>query len=197
MLDSWSLNRLLIYQVVQNNYSWPGSTASRTIGSGGNFSTTRPNRIERGTFFRDTNNNDYPVQIIDREAYDSISLKTSVASVWPDYLFYDTAYPLGVLYVWPVPSAATTLYLNSWQALQSFAALTTVLALPPGYQEAIMYNLAPRVASIFSMKVDTQTLAKETKAAIEAINAPTLLAQTEMAYLSGGMRKGPNIFTGP
>ena len=198
MLDGWALDRLLVYQIKQSSYSWPASTSSRTIGSGGNFSATRPNRIEAGTFFRDSNNNDYPVQLIDREAYDGIPLKTSVASVWPDYLFYDPEYPLGIIYVYPVPSAITTLYLNTWQILQSFAAMTTSLSLPPGYEDAIIYNLSLRLASMFGLKADDslRALAKETKATIEGHNAPTLIAQTEIPHLSGGAG-GANILTGP
>src|SRR4030065_624135 len=63
MLESLALDRLLVFHVKQSSFSWPGSTSSRTIGSGGNFSATRPTRIERGTFFRDTAGQDFPVEV--------------------------------------------------------------------------------------------------------------------------------------
>lgn len=153
MLEFWSTNSLLVYQIVQNSHSWASGNASRTIGTSGDFNTTRPLRIEEGTYFRDSFNLDLPVKILrDRAAYDAISLK-STQSTYPEYLFYDPAYPLGVLYAYPVPSSALTLRLNSWQTLQNFAALTTDLALPPGYQYTIENNLACELEPIFGVPV--------------------------------------------
>lgn len=182
MLDAWSIERLMVYQIKQSSHSWPANITSRTIGSGGNFNTTRPAKIVEGTFFRDSGNTDYQVTVTeDRPVYDGIVAKGSTGS-FPEVLFADTEFPLTVLYVWPVPNQALTLFLNSWRALQQFTALTTVLSLPPGYQAAIEYNLAIWIAPEFGAAAkqaanDIKDQAALLKQAIKSLNTPRLVAQ--------------------
>lgn len=182
MLDAWAIERRYVYQVQQESLTWPASTTSRTIGSGGNFSTTRPERIEAGTYFRDSGNNDYAVIVTeDRTVYDHISYK-SVTSTYPQILFYDKAYPLGSLYVYPVPDVELTLKLNSWKILQSFTALTTDLALPMGYRHAIEHNLAIELEPVFGLTAPDSVIriANKSLAALARLNSPSVIAQTEL-----------------
>ena len=195
MLDSWQLERLLVYQIVQGSYTWSANTTSRTIGSGGNFNAQRPVRIE-SAYFRDSNNNDYPLTVLqDRTEYDAITIKSTTSTI-PQWLFYDPAYPLGVLYAYPISTVQWTLKLNTWQTLQSFTALTTELALPPGYERAIAYNLAMEIAPEFGAgaKMDPQVplIAVQSKAAIKTINQPSMVAQIEAPGCGGGSY---NIYT--
>jgi hypothetical protein len=188
MLDGWSIDRLLVYEIQQDTHTWPASTTSRSIGTGGNFNVTRPTKIEKGTFFRDSSNNDYPVIVtMDRVTYDSLTVK-STTGTYPNILFYDPAYPLGLLYVYPTPSVALTLHLNTWQVLQNFASLTTDLSLPPGYQRAIEFNLAVELEPIFNLKVPDSVvrIAAKSMAALKAINAPTLIASVSDAAAALG-----------
>lgn len=193
MLDSWRIERLFVYQIVQGSYTWPSSTTSRTIGSGGDFSATRPDRIE-SAFVVDSNSNWYEVKVLAmREEYDAIVVKTVTGNL-PMYLFYDPAYPLGVIYLWSIPSAQLTLKLNTWQTLQSFSTLTTALALPPGYERAIVYNLAVEFGPEFGVKVPDEVRAIAVKATsnIKNLNAPTLIAQVD----NGVARLGQTSFRG-
>lgn len=184
MLDNWQLERLTVYQVVQGSYTWPASTTSRTIGSGGNFAAQRPVYID-AAYVVDSNAIWYPLQVLrDRNDYDSIALKTTT-STYPQFLYMDTAYPLGVIYLWPVPSGELTLKLNTWQTLQSFSALTTDLALPPGYQRAIEFNLAVELHADYPTIPLPRTvvdLAMKAKANLRAINAPSMVASVETIF---------------
>lgn len=191
MLDSWQLERLFVYQIVQVSNTWPASTTSRTIGSGGNFTQQRPVKID-SAFVVDSNSNWYPVRVLqDRTEYDDLVSKTT-ASTLPEYLFMDTAYPLGVIYLYPVPSAELTLKLNTWQTLQSFALLTTELSLPPGYQRAIEYSLAEEFGPEFGVVIsnDVKKIANEARAAIKRINAPSMTSRVENAVASLGRLGG-------
>lgn len=197
MLDSMQLERLFVYQIVQGAYTWPSATTSRTIGSGGNFAVARPNRIE-AAFVTDSNSNTYPVDLVTmREEYDSIVIKTTPSTL-PRCLFMDSAYPLATLYLWPVPSVQVTLSLNTWQTLQSFADLTTVLSLPPGYERMVTYNFALEYGPEFGAKVpdDVRAIANSSKSAIKNLNAPTLIAQVDSAVASLGSGAGRyNIYS--
>lgn len=185
MLDAWSIERLMIYQVQQANYSWASGAGSKTIGNGGDFSASRPARIEKdGNFFRTSDDIDYPVAVHSREEYDGIQQKTAAGSV-PEYLFHDEGFPLITLYAYPVPSQTLTLYLNTWKALQQFTSLTSSINLPPGYQAAIEYNLAIWIAPEHGKAAkaaanDIKAQAAILKTAIKSVNQPDLISRVEV-----------------
>lgn len=188
MLDLFSIDRLLIYEVQQESFTWPANTTSRTIGTGGDFVTTRPDIIEQGSYFVDTNNITYAPEITHtRATYDRIVDKT-VTSSYPDLLFYDPAPTLGVLYVYPVPDQALTFKLNSWKQLQQFINLTDVHIMPPGYKQLLIYNLALHLEAQVGliMPQSAKDIAKLTKADIMRHNNPTIYSSTETQFVMRG-----------
>jgi hypothetical protein len=197
MLDSFSIDRTLIYEVRQEALTWPASTTSRTIGSGGDFDTHRPDRIEAGTYFKDSNNISYPVDVIrNREVYDSISDKT-VTSSYPDLLFYEPSTTLATIYVYPVPNQALTLYLNTWQPLTVFDSLSEVHYLPSGYRRMLAYNLAKELEAEVGLPLPpgAREIANQSLRMVKRNNNLPIFSQTESAYvLNGGTR--PDIVAG-
>ena len=191
MLDSWQLERLFVYQIVQSSNTWPAATTSRTIGSGGNFTDQRPVKID-SAFVVDSNSQWYPLKVLqDRAEYDSIVTKTTQSTL-PQYLFMDSAYPLGVIYLYCVPSAQLTLKLNTWQTLQSFSALTTSLSLPPGYQRAIEYSLAEEFGPEFGVNIspEVKQIANKARANIKSLNRPSLIARVDNGVAALGRLGG-------
>jgi hypothetical protein len=66
-----------------------------------------------------------------------------VAGSYPRWLYYDQGYDssgLATISLYPQPQANLTLYIDSAKQLQSFAAVSTALLMPPGYQRAIESN---------------------------------------------------------
>ena len=195
MLDGWAVERLSVYQISQLSNTWPAATVSRTIGATGNFTNTRPVKVD-SAFFLDSASNKYPLIILySREQYDGF-VTPSTASTYPEYLFYDPSYPNGTIYLYPVPSGAVTLKLNVWQTLQSFAGLATDLALPPGYQRAIEFNLAVEWAHEFGREVPraVAAIAVQSKAAIKSINLPEPIMSLDPMLVNF---RSSNILLGP
>lgn len=67
----------------------------------------------------------------------------------PTDLYYNADNPLGQLYFWPVPNAATQVRLQFWQALSQFDSITDPIGgpggpgtLPQAYRAALMLTLA-------------------------------------------------------
>src|SRR3990167_6427810 len=114
MLEGWSIERLMCYQVVEENFSLSASVGVYTIGSGATFNTTRPTKIVDPCFIRDSSNLDSPLQLIDATAYGRIVQKT-IDGTYPGYLFYDQGFSssLGTITLYPEPQAALTLFINS------------------------------------------------------------------------------------
>ena len=174
MMESWSLERLMVYQLLQESKALTASTGSYTIGTGGAFNTTRPTKIVDPCFIRDSDDIDREVTLIDAPTYGRLCNKT-LDSTYPQYLFYDGAFAssLGTIYLYPEPAASLTLYINSWKQLQTFALISTTVVLPPGYQRAIEFNLAIELAGGFTnVSQEVAKIARESKAAIKAFNAP-------------------------
>jgi hypothetical protein len=180
MLDSLTIDGGMIFKVQQEVLSWTGGNATRTIGSGGDFNTTRPVKIEEGTFFR-VDGTDYPVEIVrDRATYDSISSKTDTSS-YPEILYYEYGATLGKLYVYPVPAATISLYLNTWSQLQRLTALTDVLSFPTGYQWFLEHALAVALSPVFSVPVPVlvEREAERARRRIERLNHRPIVSYLE------------------
>lgn len=195
MIDSWEIERNLIYQVLQRSLSWPAATTSRTIGSGGDFSVTRPDTIDSA--YVTVDGDEYPVHVLrDRRHYDQISDKGAAVKI-PDYLFYDPGMATGTLYLWGVPTDAVTLLLNVWQVLQTFD-LTETLSLPKGYQRAIEWSLAEELLADYPQDPRTeatiQRMAAKSRLNVKRINSPESTMATEVGLMTS--RLHANILTG-
>jgi len=94
----------------------------------------------------------------------------------PLELWYQATYPLGLLWLWPVPNAAATLEMFVWTQLPGFSQITDTFDLPPGYELAIVKNLAVLLAPRYQRPVSPDLMrdATEAKAAIGGLNAPPI-----------------------
>lgn len=174
MLDSWAVERLPVYAVRRVSFSPTGAT-SYTIGTGGVINTTRPNDIYSATWR--FNSIDYFIEPTGQKQWDQIAFK-DVNNTIPELFYYEKTYPLGKVYFYPQPSGGT-MELQTSELLQSFTSLTDALTLPPGYQRAIEFNLAPELAAEYSMPVPESVarIAVESKAAIMSANITPLFVE--------------------
>lgn len=200
MLDAWSIERLMVYQLLQESLALTSGTASYTIGTGGAFNTTRPTKICDPCFVRDSQNADWPhLKLLNEDQYGRIILK-SLSGSYPSYLFYDHAFSaagLATINLYPEPGAGLTLYISSWKPLTAFSTIGATLALPPGYDEAISSNFAIRAAAGYrTIPPETALIAKQSKAAIMRINAPSNTLRMDPGVLQRPYRGNSSIFTG-
>ena len=181
MLDSWAVDRMFCYQIAEQAYSWAGGAQSKTIGSGGDINIARPVAIEDSYMI--SGGISYPVGSISTAAYAGITQKTLQSNV-PEWLFYQTSFPLGTIFLNPVPSATIDLRIRYWQALTQLAAVTDVISFPPGYKRAVVYNLAIEVSGQYGLN-PTQAVASIAASSaykIKRLNAPIPLSTIEVAY---------------
>lgn len=182
MLASIEADTGLIYRITQDAYTWPANTTTRSIGVGGNLSGVRPDRV-RSAFFRDSGGQDYTVRVLyDRAIYDAYITK-NIAGDIPDTVFYDPSYPVGVLYVYPKPSAEMTFFVNYEAPLQTFTSGLDVVQMPPGYQWMIENNLAIALESVFSLQAPPSVVleAMNSKRRLGKNNYRPIYSKTETA----------------
>jgi hypothetical protein len=183
LLDVWWNDGLTVYQIQQENFALVAGQASRTIGSGGNFNTTRPIKIVDGCFVR-RNGTDSKVRVLENRAeYDAIPVKTTQGL--PFALFYDPGMSTGTIYFYYVPDAADTIYLNSLKRLASLSALNTAVTLPPGYDQLIVDGLAIQLAPEYGLEAPASVLRSfaATRRVLEITNARVPVLETDPALL--------------
>ncbi len=199
MLGEWNSKRFLLFHLIDVSFVSTGAQ-SYTVGLGGDFNTPRPDRLEDGCFFRQLiqasspNMIDYPLSILEsREDYSRIGLKQLLTI--PQFIFYDPAYPLGVVYPWPIPQASLyEIHLLLKSQLSQFANLADDINLPAQYYGAIRYNLAARVRAMYQLPPDptVTSLAMDSLSVIRNMNAAV-----PRLRMPGGIQRGAkyNIYS--
>jgi hypothetical protein len=194
MLAQWSIKRWLVFHLLDMSVVSTGAI-SYTVGPGGDINTgssQRPDRLEDGCFYRQLitasspNQIDYPLSLLEsREDYSRIGLKQ--LSTIPQYIFYDPAMPLGVIYPWPIPSAVKyEIHIAIKDQLQQFANLADTINLPNQYKAALRYNLGATIRPLYQMPPDPTLTAlaltslniiKNSNAAIPRLRIPIQLGR--------------------
>lgn len=165
MIASWSNNGLLIYARVTENFTLTPNTAEYTIGSGADFNTDRP--IHLVTAYIRNGGIDYDMSIIDDTVYANIPQKSTGSNI-PRFINYDYAFPQGTLKLYPTPTAAYDIYLVSEKELSAFT-LDGIVSLPPGWERAIIYNLAIELSPEYGQPIapEVAKIANESLASIK------------------------------
>lgn len=176
MLRHWADKDIMIPYQSQDSATMTGAQ-SYTIGSGGDFNTARPVSI-LGGYVRDLSGYDHPVKTIDADRYRSLRLKNMGGTC--EYLWYSPEYPLGKIYVYP--TGGSTLYIDSLKPLTEPSMLTSNIEFPPGYDEAIKWNLAVRMAPEYGKDASETVLALATSA-YEYIEARNFAGQVSAVSL--------------
>lgn len=180
LLASWANESLMLFQVVQDQITLTPGKKDYTIGEGAfDINTVRP--VEVIQAFVRLNGADYPVDVVTRDMYQRIVLKSTSTNI-PTFLYYDTGFPASTLRLWAVPSQANTLFIDSQKPLTSFATLATAVSLPPGYERALRLNLAVELMPEFQVsnpRIDA--MAREAKGGIKRVNYRHVLADLGIA----------------
>lgn len=190
MIDEWNSESQTLYQEQEETFTLTGAT-SYTIGSAGTFNTVRPEKII-SAFYRLSNSDYHPLVLTSKVNWDVIQGKTDAG--YPNVLWYDEAYPLGVIHLWPNPVSGT-LVLSTLKQLTEFAATSTTVALPPGYRDALTFNFAVRYSPEGGVLTnDTRQLAARSLSAVRRNNRKLARAFLQCPGIS--TRGVSNIFNG-
>ena len=151
LMDSWAAQRLTIYTVTATTWTIVSGTGQYTVGTGGDVNVARPEYVQ-GVSFTDSSTSpvlELPLARYTDIGWSRIALKT-LTSTLPTGFYYNYVYPLATIDLWPVPTSSTLSgVMYAPQATAQFAATSTTVALPPGYERFIVKNLAMEVAAKF------------------------------------------------
>lgn len=213
MLQQWARKRWMVYHLLDYSIVSTGAL-SYSVGPGGDINTVfdagqfnqqfntqfggggppreltvRPARVE-SAFVRQIQNVspnqvDYSMKILQsREDYNRISLKRLQS--FPQVVWYDPDWPLGHLFVWPIPQPGIyEVHIAAMCQLPAqFMTVASEVTLPYEYYAAMYLNLATRLWAKYGIppRPDTANLAKEALSLIKGNNTAiaSLVMPTEL-----------------
>ena len=104
MLDSWSTERLMIYNTQDQVFDWPAGEITRTLGPTGDFVGNRPVALDDSTYFLDPGTGvSYGIKFINQQQYDGIAVKT-VTSTFPQVMWINMENPNITMTIYPKPT---------------------------------------------------------------------------------------------
>lgn len=194
MLDSWSADELTLYEVIREQFPLVSGQNPYTIGYGAEFNTSRPMKIVDAYLI--LNNGSipvsYPMQVLGYDDYNSVRLKT-LSTNFPNYIYYQPSFPIGEVYIYPIfapndPATQGPAYINltSWKPLDMILDPTAYMSYPPGYWEAVVFNLAVRIAEEYQFQIRETTvqLAISALKRVKRLNQRTVTLQTDVSLMS-------------
>jgi hypothetical protein len=196
MLDSWSTERLMAYNTIDQVFTWPVDEINRTLGPTGDFVGLRPVLLDDSTYYRDPGTNvSYGIKFINQQQYNGIAVKT-VTSTYPQVMWINMEYPNISMTIYPKPTRALEWHFVSVQVLDEPATLATDLFFPLGYMRAFAYNLAMEIAPEFGVEPSPQVqrIAMTSKRDLKRINNPDDIMS--MPYALVANRQRFNIYAG-
>lgn len=196
LISSLSAERLIIPHLTTDSKVLTASDGEYTFGTGGDIDSARPNRIEHA-YVRDSQGNDFPVEIINVAKYDDISLKTSEGR--PFYLYFIAEYPLARVKIYYEPSEAYTLIMDSWKPLTQVATAAATVSLSGEYKRMLEYALAVDIAPEYGHTLDRSVfeMAEKSMRAVKSLNSiPVAESKVDRALLANSSRGGRyNIYS--
>lgn len=200
MVDRMAADRLQIYALVATDIAIVPSQASYTVGTGGNFNIARPMFMDYVSFWS-TATTPAVVLTLDPltdDLWNALPVP-ALTSAQPTNFYWQPSYPLGKLWLYPIPTGTTLrLGISVPTAIAQFAALTTTVALPPGYASMLVSNLAINLAGPFGVQVSPSVVqeAQESMALVKRSNQTLEDLQFDPAALIGNGGNSYDIRTG-
>jgi hypothetical protein len=162
ILAEWQRKRWKVYSLVDTGIMSTGSQ-TYTVGPTGDFAIARPERIDAAVARMNPGSPqqlDFTLGIFaSYEDYYRVVVKT--LSTFPGGVFYESAWPMGILHYWPIPAAgAFELRILTKTSLPVYTTLTDAIALPPEYMSALTYCLAVELAMNYGLDPRPSVAAK-------------------------------------
>jgi len=196
MVDSWSIERLAIYNTIDQVYTWPTGKTTRHLGPTGEFVGVRPVLLDDSTYYRDPGTNvSFGIKFINQQQYDGIAVKT-VTSTYPQVMWINMEHPNISMTIYPKPTRELEWHFISVEELAQPATLATDLTFPPGYLRAFTYNLAVEIAPEFGVDPppEVKRIAMTSKRNIKRVNSPDDVMS--LPYSLVATRQRFNVYAG-
>ena len=150
MMSLWG-TEFITPSIVIEEHSLTIAQVEYTIGDGGTIDKERPMSIVNASIEDLVTHDEVPLKILSAKEFNAITDKDEAGT--PTGLYYQSAYPLGIIFLNKAPEAADILHLEFWGNFTELATLATAVTLPLEYKKALIYNLAVELAEDNSIEL--------------------------------------------
>ena len=198
MLALWNEKRWLVWHLIDFAKISDGRQVPYSVGPLGDFGMNpRPSRIE-SAFVRQLNTGsfhvDTPLSVVQSyEEWSRLGLKTLIS--YPKYIFLDTAFPLGLLHLYPWPNAGIyEIHIVVKDVFPiSLTSPTSFANYPPVTMPCMKFNLARWFRQAYgkglrpdielnNMANDTLETIRQAQVQVPELNMPRLLVASQNPY---------------
>jgi hypothetical protein len=137
------------------------------------FNCPRPVSIESANFIN-ANGESFDLEPMSSQSWSREPDKSASGRVVRRY-YLESSYPLATIYLLPTTTqSGCKIEIWSWVQLVQFDAVTDTFDLPPGYEAAVVMNLAIDLAAAYGRQVSPSTAARaaQYKTVIQGVNPP-------------------------
>jgi hypothetical protein len=203
IVDQFNARRELIFSIGLNQYTLIANHAPHTIGPGGDFNVPiRPVTVKSASFILNPGTDNpvrMPIKVRDSDWWAANPVQEQTSTI-VTHLFYNPATGLGQLNFWPICTLAGVVDLETWNSLSQAVSLNSMLGFPQGYWDALVMELAVRLAPSFEMPVSSD-LKEQWNRAMRVIQAnndkpPRIDTAAGTPSSSRGGRPDFNFLTG-
>ena len=186
MMDTWNNDIGMIYTVQSDTFTMV--TGQQTYLSTALASGLRPIKVD--SLIVSLSGIDYEVDIIDTDTFQSISYKPINAI--PMVMSPTMSYPIASFDFYPRPYAPFVCTMQVFTPLPDTIAAATSIALPPGYEGAIVNNLAVQLCPAWGRSVppDLRMQASNSRKALKRLNYEPAMMETGLGGSVGQVTNG-------
>ena len=201
MLAGWNIDGLIVPARTITQYPVGSKQAyvfAAVLAPNVDFASTVPERIETCVYITAAGIRQ-PVRLVDLAGWTATTLYLTSGTAFPKRCYVDRSVPGQLTLDFdPAPPGGGFIEIGAWSQLAAFAAYSSSVTLRTGYDEAIIYNLARRLAPLYGATVtsDVLLLAGESLLRIESHNATTPRMPVDRAILGSPSRSGFDWLTG-
>ena len=178
LFDNWNAELAAVYANSLVTFTLVPALQPHTIGPSASsptftVTTNRPVTIDGANLvLTNVTPNVYrPMVLVDTEQFRSLTVQTLSTDI-PLWLYYNAEWPLGEIFLWPIPTTAYGLQLQYRITLVEIG-IDDTLTLPPGYRDAVTLTLGEMLAPSYPTAIPQPEAAARARARIFANNDVT------------------------
>ena len=194
MTGSFNLDSLALLATANVQVATVANQSLYTIGTGGNWATTRP--VQINSMYVDFGGVSYPISEVNQQEFNLIVLKGMLGAFIPRFFLYVPEHPLGLVTLWPAPNQVLPLTISVDRYVPDITSLATVIVSPPGYERLIVSSLAIELSPEYGREpsAQLQKIARDALARVKQANHIPVVAEFDPSILGGGGASGLAAF---
>jgi len=158
MIKAFHADGMPVWAIKSYDFSTVVGTTAYNIGNAQTFNTPMPLKVIQALRSSGTTYSNVPLNVYTNYNYNLLPLVNSSGT--PVNLYYQPLSQYGVINLWPKPDSVITITLKYQRPFEDMNASTDDFDFPPYWMEALIYNLADRLAPEFGIPLQDRQLLK-------------------------------------